>query len=115
MNLQLFFLGIPTLTLTWIVSLIYFTLLPRLFDSRGKALDEWIFQSMLQDNATAMQEGIAGEGYREARNKMRKWEVATAGVTGLVWTTLCVVFGVLAVDASLRGRQYFKRDSLGWI
>ena len=113
--LQLFILGLPTFTVTWIVSLIYFTLLPRLFDSRGRSLDEWIFQTMLQDNPTARQEGIDCKGYREARKKMRKWEVATAGATGLIWTALCVIFGVLAVDASVRGYQMMKRDSVGWV
>lgn len=77
--------------------------MPHLFDSQGKVLDDWIFQTMLQDNPTARQEGIDGEGYRKARSKMRKWEVVTVGSTGLLWTTLCIVFDILAVDASISG------------
>lgn len=55
---------------------------------------------MLQDSPIARQEGIAGNDYQEARRKMRWWEVATASAIGLAWTALCVIFGVLAVNAS---------------
>jgi len=96
----LYFLGFPTLTLSWIVSLVYFTLLPRLCTSRGKALDEWVLLGLESNNSTTGQEGIEGAAYQEARKKMIRWEMATLGSAGLAWTTLCVVSGVFAVKMS---------------
>jgi len=37
---------------------------------------------------------------------MRTWEVATAGAAGVVWTLLCVAFGIIAVEATRRGASH---------
>ncbi|RPB26818.1 hypothetical protein L211DRAFT_655892 [Terfezia boudieri ATCC MYA-4762] len=114
----LFFLGIPTLTLTWTVSLIYFTLIPRLFPSKGKSLDDWVQEGVERDNATAIQEGITIKetDCMDIRRKMRTWEVATAGTAGVVWTLLCVAVGVFAVEATKKGASnsdYGSGDVVG--
>lgn len=103
----MFFLGIPTLTLTWIVSLIYFTLVPRLFASKGKALDEWVLAGVERDELAQRQEGIAPDGADcvSVRRKIRRWEVMTAGAAGLVWTIMCVVLGIFAIEATRIGAQ----------
>lgn len=99
------------------VSLVYFTLIPRLFASKGKALEDWVVEGVERDNAIQRQEGIAVDGDKcmNSRRKMRRWEVATAAATGLVWTGLCVVLGVVAVEATNRaGRvQYGDGDVAG--
>lgn len=114
----LFFLGIPTCTLTWTVSLIYFTLLPRLFASKGKSLDDWVLEGVERDHATSSQEGITMEGTEcmEVRQKMRRWEIATAAAAGIIWTLLCVALGILAVEATRKGASapdYGSGDVVG--
>ena len=42
---------------------------------------------------------------------MRRWELATAAAAGVVWTLLCVAFGILAVETTKRGAQHVDYGS----
>ncbi|KAF8428622.1 hypothetical protein EV426DRAFT_639911 [Tirmania nivea] len=111
----LFLLGVPTVTLTWAVSLIYFTLLPRLFSSKRKLLDDWILEGVKRDKATAAQEGIAVDGTEcmSIRGTMRTWEIATALAAGLAWTLFCISIGYI-VEATSKEADYGSGNVFGF-
>ncbi|KAF8463632.1 hypothetical protein BDZ91DRAFT_796187 [Kalaharituber pfeilii] len=95
---MLLMLGLPTLTLSWGLSLIYFSLLPRLSRKRGKEMEDWILES-IERNAKVRGDGKV-EFVADVKEVMMRWEIGTAVGAMVCWTMFAVVGGVLAVDST---------------